>query len=333
MKKAIALILCLMMVLSFVACGQKTTENTAKTDNTEYKPTGNINLIVPYAAGGAVDLGSRLMAKYAAKYTDANIVITNIGGAAGALGCAEVLKYGTDGSYMIALNPSMGYVSTPESPLSFEVTESFQYAAMMVNDPRTLVIRADETRFTNVEEFIEYCKANPGVTCGASGSGNDAYYAPYQFSEQLGLGMNVVAFDGTGDMKSAFLGGHIDIACATKSEAVTMILNGQCKIIVNAAPERPTGDEYLSDVPTMKEKGADVNFSTMRGFAFKAGTDEKILAYWSDVIGKVCADPEFLAEASSQGFPIEYHEYKSAQENFLAKMAAYKAAVASKAAN
>lgn len=332
MKKTVAILMCLLMLLGLSACSSTAPAGT-KTDAPAaapgtYTPPKTLNLIVPYAAGGAVDLGSRLMVKYAAKYTDCDIVITNMGGAAGAIGCAEVLKYDADGTYMIALNPSMGYVSTPESPLSFEVTESFAYAAMMVNDPRTLVIRKDETRFTTAEEFIAYCKANPGVTCGASGSGNDAYNCPVQFSDKLGLGMNVVAFDGTGDMKSAFLGSHIDVACATKSEAVNMILNDQCIIIANAALARPEGDEYLSDIPTMKELGAEVNFSTMRGFAFKAGTDEAVLSFWSDIIGKVTADPDFLAEAKDQGFPIEYQDYKTAQASFLEKMTAYKAVVA-----
>lgn len=288
-----------------------------------FEATGTVNLIVPYAAGGAVDLGARLFAKYAAKHTSANIVIVNIGGAAGIIGTAEVLKYGTDGSYMLALNPSIGYVSTPEKPIPFDIISNFQFCAMMVRDPRMLAIRKDDERFSNAREFIEYCKANPGVTVGSSGAGNVAYYMPYLMSRDLDLNMTVVAFDGTGEMKSAFLGAHVDAASLTASECAAMLANDQITVIANASEER-SSDPMFADVPTVKELGADIKMAISRGFAFKAGTDESIIAYWSNIFEKVVNDPEFLDEAKNQGLPIHFLPYKEANVSATAEMEMYK---------
>lgn len=341
MKNTLSLILGICLILSLAACGGSPASSAAapassaapavseisSAEPAGYQPPATVNLIVPYAAGGAVDLGARLFAKYAAQYTDTNLVITNIGGAAGAIGCAEVLKYGTDGSYMIALNPSMGYISTEETPLSFDIIRDFDFCAMMVRDPGMIAIRREDPRFSTAEEFIAYCKENPGITVAVSGTGNTSYYLPYLMSEALGLNLNVVAFDGTGDLKSAFLGSHVDAASLKQSECVPMLNSGQITVIANAVETR-SDLELFRDVPTTHELGCDVNMAVSRGFAFKAGTDEAALRYWSDLFGKVTSNPEFLAEADAQGLPIVYLDYEAANASAAEEMELYAELVA-----
>jgi len=166
-----------------------------------YQATGTLNLIVPFAAGGAVDLGARLFAKYAPQYTAANVVITNISGAGGLIGTTEMLRHGTDGSHMLALNPSIGFVSTPDRPVPFDITRDFVFCTMMVRDPRMIAIRKGDPRFSTAEEFIEYARANPGLTVGSSGVGTVAHFTPIMISNELDLNLVVVAFDGTGEMR------------------------------------------------------------------------------------------------------------------------------------
>lgn len=316
MKKLLAIIFCACICLG-----------TYVGTTSAYEATGTINLIVPYAAGGAVDLGARLFAKYAAQYTSAKIVIVNIGGAGGIIGASEVLKYRPDGSYMLALNPSIGYLSTPDKPVAFDIIKDFDFCAMMVRDPRLLAIRKGDSRFSNTKEFIDYCKANPGVTVGCSGAGNTAYYMPFLMSKELDMNMTVVAFDGTGDMKSAFLGAHVDAASLTGSECAAMLANDQIVVVANAAAER-SSDPMFADVPTTVELGADVKMVISRGFAFKSGTDAGILAYWSDIFDKVTHNADFLKEANAQGLPIHFLDHKAANESAAAEMELYKALAA-----
>ena len=73
----------------------------------------------------------------------------------------------------------------------------------------------------------------------------------------------------------------------------------------------------------MKECGYDVVVYVSRGFAMKAGTDEQILKYWSDIIGQVTQDPGFLAEAESLGLPIYYMDYQEFAQDNLTEMANY----------
>ncbi len=338
MKKMISLVLALMMVLSLAACGGTTTTGSdsgstqstatapaasgesASTDSGAFKPSNKtLNLIVPYSAGGAVDLGARLMAKYASNYTDIDVVITNVAGGSGTVGAAEMLKYQADGTYMLAYNPSIASLSTPDKPVPYDCTKERAMVSMMVRDERLITVRADDTRFQTLNDLIEYAKTNK-VTLGCSGTGNVAYYTPLMLARAAGIedNLTVVAFDGSAEAKTALLGGHID--CASQSYSDIAATPNDYRVLANAGSERASN---LPDVPTMKELGYDVVVYVSRGFAMKAGTDEQILKYWSDIIGQVTQDPGFLAEAESLGLPIYYMDYQAFAEDNLAEMANY----------
>ncbi len=336
MKKALALILAVMMVLSLAACGGSsstsstpapaetapaaTEQNTAPAEAEAFKPSNKtLNLIVPYSAGGAVDLGARLMAKYAANYTDIDVVITNVAGGSGTVGAAEMLKYKADGSYMLAYNPSIASLSTPDKPVPYDCTTDMAMVSMMVRDERLITVRADDDRFQTLEDLIEYAKTNK-VTLGCSGTGNVAYYTPLMLARAAGIedNLTVVAFDGSAEAKTALLGGHID--CASQSYSDIAATPNDYRVLCNAGSERAAS---LPDVPTMQECGYDVVVYVSRGFAMKAGTDEQILKYWSDIIGQVTQDAGFLAEAESLGLPIHYMDYQEFAEDNVAEMANY----------
>lgn len=312
MKKMILLMLAFAMTASLAACGtgrQTSEPDASKTaDQTEYAPPKTLTMIVPYAAGGAVDMGARLLAKYAAKYTETDIVINNIAGGSGTIGPAEMLKYKADGTYMCAMNPSTGYVSTPDKVLSYDYMKDFARVALIMQDQRVIAVPKNNGLYENLDEFISYAKEHPGdITIGCSGTMNDAYLTPYLLNKEAGIELNVVAYDGGADAKTDLLGGHINALSISYSEALPMMQNDQVIILCTAGTER---FEELPDTPTLQEKGYNVTFTTNRGYVMKAGTAPEAIAYWSDIIGKVCADEEFLAEAKDMGFPIKFYDYK-----------------------
>lgn len=350
MKKISALVLAMAMALSLVACGGtggnsgggNGGNNSAASNNNNaaasqgsaagsagtggYEATGTLTIIVPYAAGGAVDLGSRLLAKYAANYTDANIVVTNVSGGGGTVGIAELLKNDADGTYMVASNPSPTYIATADKPLTFDFMTDLAFVSLMVQDQRVMVVPKDNGSYTTLEEFVDYCKANPGkVNVGCSGSGNSAYFTPYLLNQAAGIEMNIVAFDGASEAKAALLGGHIQAASISYSEALPMMQNDQIIVLGVASAER---FDKLPDVPTFKEKGYDVQMFTSRGYSMKAGTDPQIVQYWSDIIGKVCEDEGFLAEADGMGLPIVYMDHNAFADQAAKEMADYAELVA-----
>ena len=320
MKKVLALILAMLMVLSLAACSSGSSTQAESQQSGEFKPSNKtLNLIVPYAAGGAVDLGARLMAKYAKNYTDIDIVITNVAGGSGTVGAAEMLKYNADGTYMLAYNPSMANLSTADKPLTYDCTKDLTMVSMMVQDQRLITMRKNETRFSTLAEMIEYAKTNK-VTIGCSGTGNVAYYFPILLARAAGIedNLTVVPFDGSSEAKTALLGGHVDLASQSYSDIAAT--PDDYIVLCTAGNERFS---KLQDVPTVKEAGYDLEMYVSRGFAMKAGTDEQIIKYWSDIIGKVTSDPDFLKDADGLGLPIRYMDYKEFDADNKTEMATF----------
>ena len=175
MKKLFSIALAATMALSLAGCsGNSTASTTAAADTkaadttavaadttaggestSSYEPSGTLTIIVPYAAGGGVDLGSRLLAKYLSEATPVDVVVSNVAGGGGTVGAADCLKYDADGSYMLALNPSPTYVSTKDKPLTFDILKDYEFAAIMVQDQRLFVTSAKNTNFQTVEEAME----------------------------------------------------------------------------------------------------------------------------------------------------------------------------------
>ncbi len=334
MKKLIAGILIAAMTAGLAACGNSgssaaTTaaakqeakqEQAAGNADGSYEPNGTLTIIVPYKAGGAVDLGSRLLAKYLSSSTPVDVVISNVAGGGGTVGAADCLKYPADGAYMLALNPSPTYVSTKDKPVTFDILQDFTYCAMMVRDHRLYVVSKSNPNFSTVEEAIEYGKANPGkFNIACSGSGNTSYMAAETFLTSTGITGNVVPFDGGSEEKSELLGGHVDMAVLAYSEYMSS--KDDLTVLATGGEER---FDKLPDVPCMTELGFPMSNYVTRGFAMKSGTDEAVIKYWSDKIGEACANEDFLKEAEDLGLPIEFMDYKTAQEDAIAEMTLYR---------
>jgi len=318
MKKFMALLLAAFMILSIVACGSKPAASAAPAapaasaapaapaEPAGYTPPKNVTLIVPYSAGGANDLLARLVAKHAAKYTDSNLVITNIGGGSGSVGLAELLKHDPDGTYMSSAIGSTAFVSTPDKPLTFDYLKEFSFVSMMAEDQRVIIALKDNGKFTDLASFVEYAKANPGdLEVSATGATTVAYFVPQMLAEKAAIDITIVPYDGGSEQMADLLGGHSDAASVSYSEMLSIDPD---KIIVLgvANTERP---EVLPDVPTFAEQGYEVVFTIPRGFGIKAGTDEAVIKYWSDIFGKVAADSEYIAESEGIGLPVVYKDY------------------------
>ncbi|MCI6569128.1 MAG: tripartite tricarboxylate transporter substrate binding protein [Dysosmobacter sp.] len=320
MKKLLAFVLALTMAATLAACGTSgsSTSNSgaasAAVSNAAgssaasaapegYTPPKNVNLIVPYSAGGANDLLARLVAKHAAKYTDSNLVVTNIGGGSGTVGLAEVLKHDADGTYMCSGIGTTAFVSTPDKPLTFDYLNDFAFVGMFAQDQRVIVALKDNGKFTNLEEFVSYAKENPGeLEVSATGAATVAYFVPQVLAEKAGIDITIVPYDGGSEQMADLLGGHSDAASISYSEMLTLDTD-QLIILGVANTERP---EVLPDTPTFAEQGYDVVFTIPRGFAMKAGTAPEAIEYWSNIFEQIANDSEYIQESEGIGFPVVY---------------------------
>ena len=321
MKKAIALILVLLMAFSVVACDKATTETATTTapatkteasgdgktitlaNGTQY-PNGTVTIIAPFSAGGSVDLGIRLFAKYAANYTNATIVVENITGGSGLTGIQTGLTRNADGYTMWHIDDGPQYITTDVSSCPFDVMKDMVPIGQMVADDRVFAISPNETRFTTGEEMLQYAKDHPGeLTVSTSGSGTIASLIVNYMEALTGAQFNIIAYNGSSEAKAAFLGGHVDVMSAGVSEVANLVADGTGKVILEFA-ETPVYAGAQSII-ALGYKDA-VLLSTNRGLAINAKCDPAIINYWSDIMTKVCTNEEYLKEAASMNLVIRH---------------------------
>ncbi len=330
MKKALSLILVISMLLLAVACGAKTETKTetkpaeaapaASTDgktitlaNGKSYPNGTVTFIAPFSAGGAVDLGLRLFTKYAAKYTDATMIVENITGGSGLVGTQTGLSRANDGNTIWHLAADGQYVTTTNSVCPFDVMKDMAIIGGLVADDRVWVAQPNETRFSNAQELFAYAKEHPGeISVSTSGAGTIPTISTIYVQNAVGCEFNPIAYNGASEAKAAFLGGHNDLYATSVADVATIVAENQGKILFTLTDER-----IYDDVPTVRELGYDLtSLTTIRGLAMRADTDPAIVAYWENILKQVTSDPEFLAEAKNMQLTIRFLDSATATKTF-----------------
>ena len=256
-------------------------------------PQKPITLVVPYAAGGGTDTGNRILAKYAEKHLGQPIVIQNVEGGGGEIGFSQMLRSKPDG-YTIGA-ATLGHITlTVMRTASYDIVKDVQPVSLIVSDPTTLVIRADDSRFSSIEDIVKYAKENPNkFTVGTSGAGSSDHFSLLALSKAAGVQMKPVHFGGASEAKAAFLGGHVDAFLPSYGEAKQLLTDKKIKMIAVATDER---FEEIKDVPTFKEKGLNVLNSSIRGLAAPKGTPKEVLEKLADSFKKATEDPGFKEE-------------------------------------
>lgn len=315
MKKYLALLLCLVMALSLVACGEKEEApapdpapeqsdggEVAQPSAADVFPERDIALELGYAAGAGADLTSRAVMPFVEDILGCNIVISYNPGSGGELSFTK-----------LALNtPNDGYnwawYCLPNAavfPIQSDACEYSNDQLMPVcqisYDPCSFVVREDSP-FQTLQDLMDYAKEHPGeLTISHSGVGGDDFLANVTFMQKTGLELTQVAYsNGSGEAIPALLGGHIDVATFNATEfsqyeglrMLGVMDTERCSVV--------------PDVPTFAEQGVDLVMITNRGFAVPAGTDKAIVDKIAAAVEETLSNPEFLKKAEDLKLLIDY---------------------------
>ena len=264
-------------------------------------PEKEVQIIVPYAAGGATDLIFRALAESSAKYLGKAVVIVNRPGGGGAVGFTEGAKAKPDGYTLTA-------VITPVTILPHQVKTAFTYRDFapiinVVDDPSMFLVRADAP-WKSLKEFIDYAKKNPNmITVGNSGAGGGVHLVALAFERAAGVRFNHIPFAGGGPSVTALLGGHINAVSVSPPEGISQVKAGKLRIIALFADER---FELFPDVPTVKEQGIPFSMGMWRGLAAPKGTPPEVIKTLHDAFKKGMDDPVFKKNAHDMSVKLYY---------------------------
>jgi tripartite-type tricarboxylate transporter receptor subunit TctC len=216
-------------------------------------PTRPITLIVPFPAGGGVDVIGRIVADKLAAALGQPVIVENRGGAAGVIGTRVAAKAAPDGYTLVmstsgttSINPSL--YSNP----GYHPRKDFTPIGLISSTPIALMAHPSFPA-RSLAEVIALAKAQPGkLDVGTPPPGTLNYLAAELFKATAGVEYTIVAYKGTGPLTNDLLGGHVPVAFNVLAPAMGSLQSGGLRAIAVAGPARSS---QLPDVPTIAEAG------------------------------------------------------------------------------
>jgi tripartite-type tricarboxylate transporter receptor subunit TctC len=264
-------------------------------------PTKEVQIIIPWAAGGATDLIFRALAATTGKYLGKAVVVVNRPGGAGAVGYTEAAQAKPDGYTLVS-------AITPLTIVPHQVATAFTYKSFepilnVVDDPSMFLVRSDAP-WKSLKEFLDYAKKHPAmITVGNSGAGGGVHLVALAFEKAAGVKFNHIPFSGGGPSITAILGGHINAVSVSPPEGIEHVKAGKLKIIALFSDKR---FEFFPDVRTVKEQGIDFVMGMWRGLVAPKGTPADVIKKLHDAFKQGMDDPVFRKNAKDMVVNLSY---------------------------
>jgi tripartite-type tricarboxylate transporter receptor subunit TctC len=262
-------------------------------------PNKPIRVVVPYAAGGAVDALARMIA---AKLTDGvgqPVIVENRAGAGGNNGADQVAKSPPDGYTVLqntngqAISPAL-YRSLPFDPL-----KDFMPVIQLVGTS-TVLVANPKFPAKSLKELIALAKEKPGkFNYGMTGVGNSLHLTMEMLKRAAGIDLMAIPYRGDAPLNTALIAGEVDVAIVPIGTAVPLIEGGQLRALaVNSANRSPA----LPDVPTVAEEAIPgFEAAGWQGWFVPARTPRDVVAYLQRETAKVIADPQMQSRLKTMG--------------------------------
>lgn len=266
-------------------------------------PTRPMTLVVPFAAGGGVDVSARIQAQKMGELLGQSIIVDNMGGASGMAGAAHVAKSAPDGYTMLIGNTGTQAYSQAlnKNPL-YNAATDFAPVGLVTESPRILIVRKDLPA-ANLQQFIAYVKANQAkMQFGSAGVGSGTHLPCVLLNTALGVNVTHVPYRGEGPAQQDLIGGRIDYMCSTIQTGAALAKQGSVKGIAVMAPRRVP---IIADLATTGEQGlAGVEASVWNAFFLPRGTPEPIVRKLNKAMSDTVDDPTVRKRLEDLGLEI-----------------------------
>lgn len=267
-------------------------------------PKSDIEIIVPYAAGGATDLIARAFEQVLPKYlpNSVHVAIVNMAGGGTVTGMTSLYGEDPDG-YTIGCIAGAPLSITPHMGNTEYSFDSFTSLAQVTAIPQVLAVAAD-SEWETIQDVITYAKSNPGsFSYGVGGATNVPNLAFSQLLMKEELEMQCITYNGNAEVLTAFLGGHVDAYTGAASDIRAYVETGEAKILLNMGT---IAGDYYADAPTMEDLGYDSLGDAYVGFVAPADLPDEIQEILEDAFEKALKDEELLANFAGIGVDAVY---------------------------
>ncbi|TWO68439.1 tripartite tricarboxylate transporter substrate binding protein [Caenimonas sedimenti] len=263
-------------------------------------PAKPVKIIVPLAAGSAVDNAARIVAEKLSQDLGQSFVIENQAGAAGLIGAGNVAKAAPDGYTFGGFNDSiMTMVPHLQARMPWDILKDFEPVSLVATVEWGLVVNAEAPQRT-AADLIATAKQAPGkVNYGSGGNGSPQHIAMALFASQSGVQMTHVPYKGATQAAMGVAGNEVQAAFQGIATVNSLVKAGKLRLVgVTTARRMP----QFPEVPTVSESGlAGFEFNSWFTLMAPAGTPRPIVQALAAAVQKALADPGVKEKLYAQG--------------------------------
>jgi tripartite-type tricarboxylate transporter receptor subunit TctC len=291
-KKYVAAVLMALTVPMFV--------NGAEAQDARSWPARPIHVIVPFPAGGQLDLVVRLVADKIGPELGQPIIVENKTGADGNIAAEFVAKSAADGYTWLATSvPFATQITLHSKTLRYHPLKDFVPVANLGTSSFVLVA-ANDVPVTTLKELVAYAKERPGkLSYGGTSAGSVTHLSAEMFKDAAGIDMVMIPYAGIPPAIADLLTGRIQFMSLGLIAAQPQIKGGKVRPLAVLDPER---HPLLPDTPSIVEAGYPaVTVNTWFGVLMPAGTSQEIVTRVNAAMMKALASPDVLARYQGMG--------------------------------
>jgi tripartite-type tricarboxylate transporter receptor subunit TctC len=263
-------------------------------------PSRPVTVVVPFAAGSSTDTAARILAAGMSEVLGQQLVIENVGGAAGMTGTLRVANAAPDGYQLLfGTVDTLAIAPALQKNPSYDAVKDFTPAGLVVEQPIVLVVR-DGIPVNTMAEFAAYAKVNQSkMQFGSAGAGSGSHFACAKLNAVLAIDTVHVPYRSSGLAAQDVIGGRLDYLCALGATARQLLESGKAKAITLLTADR---SPLFPQLTTSKEQGVSgVDSYFWSAFLFPKNTPDTIVQRLADASNQILNRPTTLEQLRRAG--------------------------------
>ena len=260
-------------------------------------PNRAVTIVVPYPAGGGVDVLARSLGQALSRHWGQSVIVTNVAGADGVIGTQRVLSAPADG-YTIATSVNqilLWKASMPDTKI--DVLKDFRLISKLVDTPLALGV-SSKFPGSKVKDLVAHCQS-PQQSCSWGSGTLYSQMIGKQLMDVIGLKNIVrVPYNGTAPLITDVIGGHVTIGLAPVATELPHVRNGTMKVMAVLTTNRA---DSMPQVPTMEQEGYPVYGTGWTGLMVSRGTPQPIFDAIASAVRVVSANESLRSSIAASG--------------------------------
>ncbi len=261
-------------------------------------PNRPVRWLIGFSAGGPVDIVARIMSQWLSEHFGQQFVVENRSGSGGNLAAAAAINAPPDGYTLLFVGPNNAISTSLYKKLPFDFMRDTVPVASIMQLTNMLVV-SNAMPVKTVQEFIDYCRANPGkVSYASSGYGTSVHMSAELFKALTRIEMVHVPYRGSAVAFPDIMSNKVQLIFDNLPSALEQARAGNVRALGVTSPQRWPG---VPDIPAIAETVPGFEAVGFYGIAAPKGTPPEIVAILNKAVGDALKDPKLVARLTEIG--------------------------------